>query len=297
MPRFRYMIADVFTDTPLEGNQVAVFTDAREIPEEKLQSIAREMNLSETVFVYKPEGEGHARIRIFTPQIEMPFAGHPTLGTAFILSGPLQLEEIRLETGMGVVPVRVERDDTGRIVFGRMAQPLPAIEPYPAEEELLDILGVERSELPVEIYDNGARHVYVCLGSMDEVAALRPDLNRLAEQSVALCFSCFAGEGRTLEDADVRAGRRRGGRPGDRLCGGPARVAPRAPWTNRVRRRDRDLAGCGGRPALDALRARRRLGGGRSARRGRRLGGHGRPRRAERLKDPCEHERGGEAGQ
>ena len=195
MPRFRYMIADVFTDTPLEGNQVAVFTDAREIPEEKLQSIAREMNLSETVFVYKPEGEGHARIRIFTPQIEMPFAGHPTLGTAFILSGPLQLEEIRLETGMGVVPVRIERDDTGRIVFGRMEQPLPAIEPYPEEGELLDILGVERSELPVEVYDNGARHVYVCLGSVEEVAALRPDLNRLAEQSVALCFNCFAGEG------------------------------------------------------------------------------------------------------
>ena len=195
MSRFRYVIADVFTDTKLQGNQVAVFTDAREIPEDKLQPIAREMNLSETVFVYKPEGEGHARIRIFTPMIEMPFAGHPTLGTAFILSGPLQFDEIRLETGMGVVPVRLERDDSGRIVFGRMEQPLPAIEPYPDEEELLDILGIERSELPIELYDNGVRHVYVCLGSEEEVAALRPDLNRLAEQSVALCFNCFAGEG------------------------------------------------------------------------------------------------------
>ena len=195
MSRFRYVVADVFTDTPLQGNQVAVFTDAREIPEEKLQPIAREMNLSETVFVYKPEGEGHARIRIFTPMIEMPFAGHPTLGTAFILSGPLQSDEIRLETGMGMVPVRLERDDSGRIVFGRMEQPLPAIEPYPDEEELLDILGIERSELPIELYDNGVRHVYVCLGSEEEVAALRPDLNRLAEQSVALCFNCFAGEG------------------------------------------------------------------------------------------------------
>ena len=193
--RFRYVVADVFTDTPLEGNQVAVFTDAREIPEDKLQQIAREMNLSETVFVYKPEGEGHARIRIFTPAIEMPFAGHPTLGTAFILSGPLQSDEIRLETGMGVVPVRLERDDSGRIVFGRMEQPLPTIERYPDEEELLDILGIERSELPIELYDNGVRHVYVCLGSEEEVAALRPDLNRLAEQSVALCFNCFAGEG------------------------------------------------------------------------------------------------------
>jgi trans-2,3-dihydro-3-hydroxyanthranilate isomerase len=193
--RFRYVIADVFTDTKLQGNQVAVFTDAREIPEEKLQLIAREMNLSETVFVYKPEGEGHARIRIFTPMIEMPFAGHPTLGTAFILSGPLQSDEIRLETGMGMVPVRLERDDSGRIVFGRMEQPLPAFEPYPDEEELLDILGIERSELPIELYDNGVRHVYVCLGSEEEVAALRPDLNRLADQSVALCFNCFAGEG------------------------------------------------------------------------------------------------------
>ena len=195
MARFRYVVADVFTDTPLEGNPVAVFTDAREIPEEKLQQIAREMNLSETVFVYKPEGEGHARIRIFTPSIEMPFAGHPTLGTAFILSGPLQLEEIRLETGMGLVPVRLERDDSGRVVFGRMAQPLPTIEPYEDEEGLLDILGVERSELPIELYDNGVRHVYVCLGSEEKVAALRPDLNGLAEQSVARCFNCFAGEG------------------------------------------------------------------------------------------------------
>jgi trans-2,3-dihydro-3-hydroxyanthranilate isomerase len=193
--RFRYVVADVFTDTPLQGNAVAVFTDAREIPEDKLQQIAREMNLSETVFVYKAEGEGHARIRIFTPMIEMPFAGHPTLGTAFILSGPLQLDEIRLETGMGVVPVRLERDDSGRIVFGRMEQPLPAIEPYPDEEALLDIIGRERSELPIELYDNGVRHVYVCLGAEEEVAALRPDLNRLADQSVALCLNCFAGEG------------------------------------------------------------------------------------------------------
>ncbi len=192
MARFRYVVADVFTDTPLQGNPVAVFTDAREIPDEKLQQIAREMNLSETVFVYKPEGDGHARIRIFTPSIEMPFAGHPTLGTAFILSGPLQLEEIRLETGMGVVPVRLERDDSGRIVFGRMAQPLPTIEPYGDEAELFDILGVGGSELPVELYDNGVKHVYVALPSEGEVAGLRPHLGRLPEP---YCFNCFAGEG------------------------------------------------------------------------------------------------------
>ena len=192
MARFRYVIADVFTDTPLQGNPVAVFTDAREIPEDKLQQIAREMNLSETVFVYKPEGEGHARIRIFTPSIEMPFAGHPTLGTAFILSGPLQLEEIRLETGMGLVPVRLERDDSGRIVFGRMAQPLPTIEPYGDEAELFDILGVGGSDLPVEIYDNGVKHVYVTLPSEGDVAGLTPHWGRLPEE---FCFNCFAGQG------------------------------------------------------------------------------------------------------
>ena len=153
MGRFRYVVADVFTDTPLEGNGVAVFTDAREIPEDKLQQIAREMNLSETVFVYKPEGDSHARIRIFTPTRELPFAGHPTLGAAFVLAGPLQLDGIRLETGAGTVPVRLERDGA-RIVFGRMEQPIPKVAPYPAEEALLSALGVERSELPIELYDN-----------------------------------------------------------------------------------------------------------------------------------------------
>ena len=193
MGDYRYVVADVFTDTPLEGNQVAVFTDARAIPEDRLQRIAREMNLSETVFVYKPEDEGHARIRIFTPSREMPFAGHPTLGTAFVLSTPLSLEEIRLETLRGLVPVRLERED-GRIVFGRMAQPLPTIEPYDKAEELFEILGVEGSELPVEVYDNGVKHLYVTLRSEDEVAALRPDLRRLGDQP-ELCFNCFAGEG------------------------------------------------------------------------------------------------------
>jgi trans-2,3-dihydro-3-hydroxyanthranilate isomerase len=192
--RFRYVVADVFTDTPLQGNQVAVFTDAREIPEDKLQPIAREMNFSETVFVYTPEGDGHARIRIFTPKAELPFAGHPTLGTAFILSAPLSLEEVKLETGAGVIPVRLERED-GRIVFGRMVQPVPTVELYDGGERVLEILGVARSELPVEVYDNGVRHVYISVGSEDEVAALRPDMARLADESDAVGFNCFAGEG------------------------------------------------------------------------------------------------------
>jgi trans-2,3-dihydro-3-hydroxyanthranilate isomerase len=190
----RYVVADVFTDTPLEGNQVAVFTDAREIPEELLQPLAREMNYSETVFVLPKEGEGHARIRIFTPTIEIPFAGHPTLGTAFILAAPMQLDEIRLETGAGVVPVKLEREES-RIVFGRMEQPVPTVETYAEEAALLEGVGVERSELPVEVYDNGLRHVYIALPSEDAVAGLRPDFGALADLPAVLGINCFAGSG------------------------------------------------------------------------------------------------------
>jgi trans-2,3-dihydro-3-hydroxyanthranilate isomerase len=192
MPSFRYVIADVFTDSPLEGNGLAVFTDARDLAEEQLQPLARELNLSETVFVYPPEQGGHAKIRIFTPATEVPFAGHPTLGTAFVLGGPLQLEEIRLETGAGVIPVRLEREGS-RIFFGWMTQPVPTVAPYEPVEALLAALGVEESLLPVELYDNGLPHVYVALGSEHEVAALQPDLGALARLPAVLGVNCFAG--------------------------------------------------------------------------------------------------------
>jgi trans-2,3-dihydro-3-hydroxyanthranilate isomerase len=195
VPTFRFNVVDVFTDTPLQGNQLAVFTDAREIPEDKLQDLAREIGFSETVFVYPPTGDGaHARIRIFTPGLEGPFAGHPTLGSALVLAGPLQLGEIRLETGNGIVPVRLEREGA-RIVFGRMTQPIPTIAPYADEAGLLEAIGVERSELPVEVYDNGLQHVFVVLGSKDEVAALRPDLARLADVPEVIGINCLAGSG------------------------------------------------------------------------------------------------------
>src|SRR5487761_1857458 len=100
-----YVIADVFTDTPLEGNPLAVFTDANGLAADRMQRVAREMNLSETVFVLPPEAGGDARIRIFTPGTELPFAGHPTLGSAFVLCGQRGLDAIDLETGAGVVRV------------------------------------------------------------------------------------------------------------------------------------------------------------------------------------------------
>ena len=192
MATFRYVVCDVFTDEPLAGNQLAVFTDAREIPEGQLQRLARETNLSETTFVYPPEGDGHVKMRIFTPVAELPFAGHPTLGTAFVLAAPLQLGEIRIETGRGTVAVTLEREGA-RIVFGRMAQPLPSVTPFERADELLAAVGVE-SQLPVELYDNGVPHVLVACSSEDEVAALAPDLQRV-ESLGAYGINCFAGAG------------------------------------------------------------------------------------------------------
>jgi trans-2,3-dihydro-3-hydroxyanthranilate isomerase len=190
----RYVIADVFTDTPLAGNAVAVFTDGSGVETDRMQKLARETNLSETVFVLAPESGGHARIRIFTPVQEIPFAGHPTLGTAFVLAAPLQLIEIRLETGSGIVPVALEREGA-RIIFGWMEQPIPTVEPFAGERELFEALRISGSELPVEVYDNGLKHVYVTLGSEDDVAALRPDMSRLSDLPGVMGINCIAGEG------------------------------------------------------------------------------------------------------
>ena len=194
MKTFRYVVADVFTDTPLTGNQLAVFTDARALDDETMQALALEVGFSETVFVHAPENGGNVKIRIFTPTFELPFAGHPTLGTAFVLGAPLQLDVITLETGRGNVPVRLERDESGRIVFGRMEQPVPTIELHPDPQAVLDAVGVAASELPVELYDNGARHIFVALGSEDEVAALRPNGEAITALGVT-GVSCFAGSG------------------------------------------------------------------------------------------------------
>jgi trans-2,3-dihydro-3-hydroxyanthranilate isomerase len=186
----RYAVADVFTDTALTGNQLAVFTDGRDVDEETMQKLAREMNFSETVFVLPAEAGGHARIRIFTPALELPFAGHPVLGSAFVLGAPLQLGEIRLETGAGTIPVTLEREGA-RISFGWMQQPVPEHEPFAEAEALQTALRV-RSQLPVEIYYLGPNHVFLELGSREEVAALKPDFAAI-EQITSAGVNCFAG--------------------------------------------------------------------------------------------------------
>jgi len=188
----RYVVADVFTDTALTGNQLAVFTDARGVDEELMQKLAKEMNYSESVFVLPPEGDAHVRIRIFTPATELPFAGHPVLGSAFVLAGPLQLGEIRLETGAGVIPVTLEREGA-RISFGWMQQPIPPFEPFAQAGAVEALLGI-RSGLPVELYHQGPGFAYFALESEAAVAALSPDFGALGEIT-AYGISCFAGSG------------------------------------------------------------------------------------------------------
>jgi trans-2,3-dihydro-3-hydroxyanthranilate isomerase len=192
VPTLRYVVADVFTDEPLTGNQLAVFTDGRGVDDETMQALAQELKFSESVFVLPASEGGHARIRIFTPTTELPFAGHPVLGSAFVLAGPLQVDEIRLETGSGVIPVTLERDG-GRIVFGRMSQPVPRWGPFDRADELQALLGVE-SSLPVEVYDLGPTFAYLALSSEEEVAALAPDFPALA-RITDVGVSCFAGSG------------------------------------------------------------------------------------------------------
>ena len=184
MATHRYVVVDVFTDTALEGNQLAVFTDARGIDAETMQALTKEIGFSETTFVLPAETDGTVRVRIFNPTHEMPFAGHPVLGTAWVLAVPLQSGFIELETGMGIVPVDLQRDEAGALVFGRMTQPVPTIEPYPDADALLAALGVGGSRLPVERYDNGVLHTFVALETVAEVARLRPDLNALAALEV-----------------------------------------------------------------------------------------------------------------
>jgi len=189
-----YQLCDVFTDRPLAGNALAVFTAADDLDGATMQALARETNLSETSFILRPSTPGaDGAIRIFTPTMELPFAGHPTLGTAFVVAAQTQKKDIRLETGRGPVDVRFDRAPD-RTAFGWMTQPLPRIQAYAHTPELLAALGVTASSLPVQLYDNGPHYVYVCLQTREAIATLQPDLARLRALG-STAFVVFAGDG------------------------------------------------------------------------------------------------------
>lgn len=199
MERWSFRIVDVFSERPLAGNQLAVFENATRIPEAQLQPLAQEIGYSETVFAYPKRNDAHQQIRIFTPTSEIPFAGHPVLGTAVVIATNTGANRVVLETGRGLVPVRIDRT-VGPAARGTMEQPIPSFKIYDKEDEFLRALGVDRSVLPVTIYDNGLAHVYAMLERPDDVAAVRPDFSALSELARSsglplMGFNVFSGSG------------------------------------------------------------------------------------------------------
>jgi trans-2,3-dihydro-3-hydroxyanthranilate isomerase len=191
----RYTICDVFTERPLAGNPLCVFTDARGLDAATMQALARETNLSETTFVLPPQQGGHARLRIFTPSVELPFAGHPTLGAAFVLGGPMESVGLRLELAIGVVNVSLEREGA-RLAFGWLALPpaLPLIVDNGAR--ILEALGPSLEGADLFAYQNGPEHVFVELPSEGAVSALSPNLPALAHATRAGVF-VFSFDGKS----------------------------------------------------------------------------------------------------
>jgi trans-2,3-dihydro-3-hydroxyanthranilate isomerase len=190
-----YLVADVFTGSPLEGNQLGIFPDGRGISDDLMLKATREMNFSETVFFLPPGDPGaDARVRIFTPGGELPFAGHPTLGSAWVLGAilgkGLGQHTVTLELGVGLVPVELEHDGAAH-TFGRMSQPLPTWGPYEGAAELFRALGTtgRPDGLPVEWYRNGPLNVYVEIPGAGALDALAPDMQKLGKIPVNL--SCF----------------------------------------------------------------------------------------------------------
>ena len=137
--RYRYVVADVFTDKPFTGNPLAVFPEAQGLSAEQMQRIAAELNLSETAFVLPPETGGYARVRIFTPASELPFAGHPTVGTAMVLAKtgtiPAGLLDLVFEEGAGPVPVSLEWSDGDPTLAWLTPPVLPRVDGEPPAPE------------------------------------------------------------------------------------------------------------------------------------------------------------------
>lgn len=178
---------DVFTDRALVGNSLAVFLDGRGLTTDHMQAIAREMNLSETTFILPGdarEKEDGIRVRIFTVQEELPFAGHPTLGTAFVLRGQSGAAEVRLALNVGTVPVRFE-DRDGQPAFGEMTQKNPEFGLIHAPDVVSEALGLRPSDfdpsVPIQTVSTGVPFTIAALRSLKTMQQLRIDGHRAAE--------------------------------------------------------------------------------------------------------------------
>ena len=171
--RFSMVQMDVFSATALEGNSLAVFPDARGLSGEEMQALAREMNLSETTFILPREAamerERGVQVRIFTVREELPFAGHPTLGTAFVLRGASGAAEVALDLKVGKIPVRFEGGNGGP-VFGEMRQRDPEFGESHDRKAVADAIGVRpediAADVPLETISTGLPFIIVPLASL-----------------------------------------------------------------------------------------------------------------------------------
>jgi len=186
--RFPFVQVDVFTSRAFEGNSLAVFLDGRGLSNEEMQVLAREMNLSETAFILPRESsverERGVRVRIFTVQEELPFAGHPTLGTAFQLRGVSRAHEIVLDLNAGKVPVRFE-EEPGQPVFGEMTQVNPEFGARHDREAVVRASGLRDGDidpsLPIQTISTGLPFTVVPIRGLEIIRALHVDLRRAAE--------------------------------------------------------------------------------------------------------------------
>ena len=182
----KFIIADVFTEERFGGNQLAVFTDGVGLDSATMQNIAREMNYSETTFLLPPESGGDYRIRIFTPAKELPFAGHPLVGSANVIVAEEMkrstgaLTTVRLETGVGEILVEVESKG-GKAGHTTMTQPLPVVKGTLVDTaSMAKALSIQTSDiqstgLPIEAIYNGITVVIVPVASRKDIERIRVD--------------------------------------------------------------------------------------------------------------------------
>jgi trans-2,3-dihydro-3-hydroxyanthranilate isomerase len=181
--RLSFVQLDVFSSRVFEGNPLAVFLDGRGISDQEMQALAQEMNLAETTFILPREAsverEHGVRVRIFTVQEELPFAGHPTLGTAFQLRGSAAANEIVLDLNVGKVPVRFE-EKPGQPVFGEMTQVNPEFGEGHDREAVVRAVGLKDGDidpsLPIQTISTGVPFTVVPLRGLEIIRNLRVDM-------------------------------------------------------------------------------------------------------------------------
>jgi len=179
---------DVFTDRALTGNSLAVFLDGRGLSTEQMQALAREMNLSETTFILPGDAAAEktrgVRVRIFTVQEELPFAGHPTLGTAFVLRGQTGAPEVRLDLNVGTIPVRFTQEPA-QPAFGEMTQKRPEFGAIHDAEAVARLTGLSAGDFddsaPIQTVSTGVPFTIAALRSLKKLQNLRLDLDGTAE--------------------------------------------------------------------------------------------------------------------